>query len=98
MLINLAAWRREKIGQAALEFARACDPDHLLVVDQEALNATIGLRIRSIDHQQSELFSNVHASLLPYSRERLNILRSEPWWFITARPVSRGRRTARILG
>jgi lipopolysaccharide biosynthesis glycosyltransferase len=57
MLIDLAAWRREKIGQAALEFAWACDPDHLLVVDQEALNATIGLRIRSIDHQQSELFS-----------------------------------------
>jgi len=82
MLIDIAGWRREKIGQTALEYARACNPDHPLVVDQEALNATIGLRIRSSDprwNQQSELFSNVHASLLPYSRECLNILRSEPW-------------------
>ena len=82
MLMDLTAWRREQIGQIALGYARACDPDHPLVADQESLNATFGPRIRSIDprwNQQSELFSNVHASLLPYSRERLNILRSDPW-------------------
>lgn len=82
MLMDLRAWRREQIGQIALDYARACDPDHPLVADQEALNATFGLRIRSIDprwNQQSELFSNAHASLLPYSRERLDILRSDPW-------------------
>jgi lipopolysaccharide biosynthesis glycosyltransferase len=82
MLMDLTAWRREQVGQIALGYARACDPDHPLVADQESLNATFGRRIRSIDprwNQQSELFSNVHASLLPYSRERLNNLRSDPW-------------------
>jgi lipopolysaccharide biosynthesis glycosyltransferase len=82
MLMDLAAWRREQIGQTVLEYARTCDPDHPLVVDQESLNATFGLRIRSIDprwNQQSELFSNAHASLLPYPRERVNALRKDSW-------------------
>jgi lipopolysaccharide biosynthesis glycosyltransferase len=82
MLMDLTAWRREQIGQTVLGYARACDPDHPLVADQESLNATFGPRIRSIDprwNQQSELFSNAHASLLPYSRERLIVLRNDPW-------------------
>lgn len=82
MLMDLAAWRREQVGQIALGYARACDPDYPLCADQEALNATFGPRMRSIDprwNQQSELFSNVHAPLLPYSREQLDRLRGEPW-------------------
>jgi lipopolysaccharide biosynthesis glycosyltransferase len=30
MLMDLAAWRREQIGQTVLEYARTCDPDHPL--------------------------------------------------------------------
>jgi lipopolysaccharide biosynthesis glycosyltransferase len=85
MLLDLAAWRRDRIGQAAIEYARANTPDtreHPINVDQEALNATAGNRIRTFDprwNQQGELFNPANACVLPYPRETILSLRQDPW-------------------
>lgn len=83
LLIDVAAWRRDQIGRAALDYARSRDADRpLFVVDQEALNATAGRRIRAADphwNQQTELFSAGHAAVLPYPRDLVDDLRRDGW-------------------
>jgi lipopolysaccharide biosynthesis glycosyltransferase len=80
MLINLELWRREGIGETAVDYVRS--GKHQYNLDQEALNAVIGTRIGAIDplwNQQGELFQRECELALPYSREVVQSLKDDPW-------------------
>jgi lipopolysaccharide biosynthesis glycosyltransferase len=83
MLMDLAQWRRDAIGQAAIDYARTHGTrEHPLNVDQESLNATAGRRMASVDprwNQQGELFQSANAVVLPYPRDVVENLRKDPW-------------------
>jgi lipopolysaccharide biosynthesis glycosyltransferase len=80
MLMNLEAWRRERIGQQALDYVRS--ERHQLNQDQEALNAVVGTRIGAVDprwNQQGELFQKPCAVVLPYPKSLVEQARTDPW-------------------
>lgn len=80
MLMDLDAWRRDKIGEQALEYVRS--DRHQLNQDQEALNAIAGRAIGAVDprwNQQGELFQKANAVVLPYPRDAVETLRTDPW-------------------
>jgi lipopolysaccharide biosynthesis glycosyltransferase len=85
MLMDLAAWRQDKIGQGAIEYAREYAQrgrEHPLNVDQESLNATAGRRMQPVDprwNQQGELFQTACAAVLPYPSELIDKVRKDPW-------------------
>jgi lipopolysaccharide biosynthesis glycosyltransferase len=85
MLMDLAAWRREGIGRAAIDYAREYAQrgrEHPLNVDQESLNATAGRRMLAVDprwNQQGELFQTASAAVLPYKDEVIDKIRKDPW-------------------
>ena len=85
MLIDIEAWRRDRIGRTAIEYARVSGPDvreFPINCDQEALNATVGKRIGTLDprwNQQGELFTPANAAVLPFPRETVEKIRQDPW-------------------
>jgi hypothetical protein len=67
--MDLEAWRKERIGQRAMDYARsgAYHSNH----DPEALLALAGQRIGALDprwNQQPGLFLDPYAVVLPYPR------------------------------
>nr|BFE59186.1 glycosyltransferase family 8 protein [Dactylosporangium thailandense] len=66
MLIDLAGWRRERIGERALDFARH-DPASVTSSDQEALNVTMAGRWQELDPAWNV---STHYYLRPRSRRR----------------------------
>lgn len=83
MLMDLALWRRDRIGHEAIEYARTHgNREHPINVDQESLNATAGRRMGSLDprwNQQGELFQSANAIVLPYSSDIMRSVRTDPW-------------------
>jgi lipopolysaccharide biosynthesis glycosyltransferase len=88
MVMDLVAWRHERIGTTAIEYARQYartrdgQGDYRLNVDQEALNATAGRRMLAVDprwNQQGWLFHASNEAVLPYSRETLRQVRRDPY-------------------
>jgi lipopolysaccharide biosynthesis glycosyltransferase len=80
LLMNLDAWRREHIGEQALAYVRS--DRHELNQDQEALNAVAGTRFGPIDprwNQQGELFQKPCAIVLPYPKDVVDAVRTDPW-------------------
>ena len=75
MLINLELWRRDNIGEEAIDYVRS--GRHQYNLDQEAINAVMGTRIGVIDplwNQQGELPAECELAL-PYSREVIKSLK-----------------------
>lgn len=80
MLIDVGAWRREGVMEAALAYLT--DGRHGGGQDQEALNAVLGGRTGELDprwNQQSELFLKHYEVTLPYTGEIIRELSENPW-------------------
>ena len=80
LLINLDLWRREGIGQQTMDYLRS--DRYQLNVDQEAINAVIGMRIGTVDphwNQQGELYDRPCELALPYPRDVVQSLKDDPW-------------------
>jgi len=80
MLIDVDAWRRDRVMDEAVAYLT--DGRHGGGQDQEALNVVLAGRIGQLDprwNQQSELFLEQYAVTLPYRRNVLDELCSNPW-------------------
>jgi lipopolysaccharide biosynthesis glycosyltransferase len=80
MLMDLVAWRQESVRDAALAYLT--DGRHYFAQDQEALNVVLAGRIGQLDprwNQQFELFLREYEVTLPYPRELLTELATNPW-------------------
>jgi lipopolysaccharide biosynthesis glycosyltransferase len=80
LVMDLTIWRRERIGQRALDFIKS--DQFWRVVDQEAINLVVGLRIGALDprwNQQSGVYKDELALFLPYPRSEVERLRQDPW-------------------
>lgn len=80
MVMNLHAWREERISQQAMDYLRS--DRYQLNVDQEALNAVAGTRIGAIDprwNMQGEIYEKHFAIALPYPREFVQQVMKDPW-------------------
>jgi lipopolysaccharide biosynthesis glycosyltransferase len=80
LLINLRMWREEGIADDAFDYVRS--DRHQYNLDQEAINAIAGTRIKAIDprwNQQGELYHQQSELALPYTREVLESVRRDPW-------------------
>jgi lipopolysaccharide biosynthesis glycosyltransferase len=80
MLIDLAQWRRLDVSTAALAYLT--DGRHYTGQDQEALNATLAGRIMPVDprwNQQTHIFTKDFEAILPYTREVVSLIKTEPW-------------------
>jgi lipopolysaccharide biosynthesis glycosyltransferase len=80
MVMDVEGWRRESVGRRVLEYVRS--DKFWRNVDQEAINAVVGTRYGMIDphwNQQSELYVEECAVVLPYTREAVAALKRDPW-------------------
>jgi len=80
MLIDLTEWRRLDVSAAALAYLT--DGRHYVGQDQEALNATLAGRISPLDprwNQQTHTFTKDFEAILPYTRDVVSLIKTEPW-------------------
>ena len=80
MLMDLEGWRREEVGRRALEYVRS--DRYWRNVDQEAINATAGTRFGLFDprwNHQGEILQEHCAVILPYERDVVEQVLSDPW-------------------
>jgi len=80
LVVNLDYWRRERVGQQALDYIRS--ERYHYNVDQEAINAVVGSAIGAVEprwNQQGELYDDKCALALPYPAATVQELRDDPW-------------------
>ncbi|HEX3776566.1 MAG TPA: glycosyltransferase family 8 protein [Polyangiaceae bacterium] len=80
LLMDLVAWRREKLREQLLDYVRSDRYGGNL--DQEALNAVLGNRIGHLDphwNQQGEVHKKLYSVALPYHRDLVESVRADPW-------------------
>ncbi|MCC7476388.1 MAG: glycosyltransferase family 8 protein [Pirellulales bacterium] len=81
LVVDLARWRREKLGEKMLAALRDF-PQHVLWWDQYALNAILAGKWRSLDlrwNQGAHIYNYPAWQQSPFDSDEFDLLREQPW-------------------